>query len=89
MNAPSTTNHTLRLRIREPPFSPPFTGGVPTPPSSRRRGPNEIGTTSQNAETYDSNLLKRIEQKQGTPAKPFVPIDVFVFALFIDASVVY
>jgi len=23
-----------------------------------------------------------IDHKQGTPAKPFVPIDVFVFALF-------
>jgi len=44
--------------------------------------PGEIGATPQNAETYNSNLLKRIEQNQGTPAKPSVPIDVFVFALF-------
>jgi exo-beta-1,3-glucanase (GH17 family) len=44
--------------------------------------PTEVGSTLQNAELYHSNLLKRIQQKQGTPAKPSVPIDVYVFALF-------
>nr|KYP43901.1 Glucan endo-1,3-beta-glucosidase 14 [Cajanus cajan] len=44
--------------------------------------PDEVGATPENAEIYNSNLLKRIEQKQGTPAKPSVPIDIFVFALF-------
>lgn len=44
--------------------------------------PDEVGATPQNAEIYNSNLLKRIEQKQGTPANPNVPIDIFVFALF-------
>ncbi|KAG4986691.1 hypothetical protein JHK82_034313 [Glycine max] len=44
--------------------------------------PDEVGATPQNAEIYNSNLLKRIEQKQGTPANPSVPIDIFVFALF-------
>ncbi|XP_027342442.1 glucan endo-1,3-beta-glucosidase 14-like [Abrus precatorius] len=44
--------------------------------------PDEVGATPENAEIYNSNLLKRIEQKQGTPANPSVPIDIFVFALF-------
>jgi len=44
--------------------------------------PDEVGATPQNAEIYNSNLLKKIEQQQGTPAKPSVPIDIFVFALF-------
>ncbi|KAI4334231.1 hypothetical protein L6164_018947 [Bauhinia variegata] len=44
--------------------------------------PDEIGASPENAELYNGNLLKRIEQKQGTPAKPSVPIDIYVFALF-------
>jgi len=44
--------------------------------------PNEVGATPQNAEIYNSNLLKKIQQQQGTPAKLSVPIVIFVFALF-------
>ncbi|KAI3450715.1 hypothetical protein Pfo_007380 [Paulownia fortunei] len=44
--------------------------------------PNEVGATPENARLYNGNLLRRIEQNQGTPAKPSVPIDIFVFALF-------
>ena len=44
--------------------------------------PDEVGATPQNAAIYNGNLLKRIEQKQGTPANPSVPIDIYVFALF-------
>lgn len=44
--------------------------------------PNEFGATPENARLYNGNLLNRIEQRQGTPAKPSVPIDVFFFALF-------
>ncbi|KAL2328462.1 hypothetical protein Fmac_021889 [Flemingia macrophylla] len=44
--------------------------------------PEEVGATPQNAALYNGNLLKRIEQKQGTPANPSVPIDIYVFALF-------
>ncbi|XP_041990096.1 glucan endo-1,3-beta-glucosidase 14-like [Salvia splendens] len=44
--------------------------------------PNEFGATPENARLYNGNLLSRIEQRQGTPAKPQVPIDVFFFALF-------
>ncbi|XP_027347696.1 glucan endo-1,3-beta-glucosidase 14-like [Abrus precatorius] len=44
--------------------------------------PDEVGATPQNAALYNGNLLQRIEQKEGTPAKPSVPIDIYVFALF-------
>ncbi|KAJ6897256.1 hypothetical protein NC651_023200 [Populus alba x Populus x berolinensis] len=44
--------------------------------------PTEVGSTLQNAELYHNNLLNRIQLKQGTPAKPSVPIDIYVFALF-------
>ncbi|KAL3718320.1 hypothetical protein ACJRO7_003454 [Eucalyptus globulus] len=43
---------------------------------------DEAGATLENAHIYNENLLQRIEQKQGTPAKPSVPIDIYVFALF-------
>lgn len=43
---------------------------------------DEVGATPQNAGIYNGNLLKRVQQRQGTPAKPAVPIDIHVFALF-------
>ncbi|XP_062083026.1 glucan endo-1,3-beta-glucosidase 14 isoform X2 [Humulus lupulus] len=43
---------------------------------------NEAGATPENAEVYNGNLLKRIQQNQGTPANPTVPVDIYVFALF-------
>lgn len=43
---------------------------------------NEAGATPENAELYNGNLLRRIEQRQGTPARPSVPVDIYVFALF-------
>ncbi|KAG8059066.1 hypothetical protein GUJ93_ZPchr0002g24797 [Zizania palustris] len=47
-----------------------------------RGDPHEAGATPENAGTYIRNLLQRIEMKQGTPLRPQVPIDVYVFALF-------
>ncbi|KAK6936218.1 Glycoside hydrolase family 17 [Dillenia turbinata] len=44
--------------------------------------PDEAGATPENAAQYNGNLLQRIQAKQGTPAKPNVPINVYVFALF-------
>ncbi|KAM7502291.1 hypothetical protein LguiB_001195 [Lonicera macranthoides] len=44
--------------------------------------PNEAGASPENAGIYNGNLLQRIEQQQGTPANPTVPIDIYVFALF-------
>ncbi|CAL1403927.1 unnamed protein product [Linum trigynum] len=43
---------------------------------------DEVGATPQNAGLYNGNLFKRVQARQGTPAKPSVPIDVHVFALF-------
>ncbi|GFQ03255.1 glucan endo-1 3-beta-glucosidase 14 [Phtheirospermum japonicum] len=43
---------------------------------------DEVGATVQNAGLYNGNLFNRIKQNQGTPAKPNVPVDVFIFALF-------
>lgn len=47
-----------------------------------RGDPDEHGATPEHAGTYIGNLLRRIEMKQGTPLRPAVPIDVYVFALF-------
>ncbi|KAH7838184.1 hypothetical protein Vadar_022999 [Vaccinium darrowii] len=43
---------------------------------------NQAGASVENAALYNGNLLRRIQEKQGTPANPTVPIDVYVFALF-------
>ncbi|KAG8078551.1 hypothetical protein GUJ93_ZPchr0007g3984 [Zizania palustris] len=43
---------------------------------------DETGATVENAAAYNGNLIQRIAMNQGTPLKPNVPIDVFVFALF-------
>ncbi|OAY85334.1 Glucan endo-1,3-beta-glucosidase 14 [Ananas comosus] len=43
---------------------------------------DEPGATVANAAAYNGNLLKRIAEGQGTPMRPAVPIDVYVFALF-------
>lgn len=43
---------------------------------------DEAGATPENAELYNGNLLKKIVQRQGTPGKPSVPVDIYVFALF-------
>ncbi|KAK4482705.1 hypothetical protein RD792_009872 [Penstemon davidsonii] len=43
---------------------------------------NEVGATPENARLYNGNLLNRIQQRQGTPAKPSTPVDIYVFALF-------
>ncbi|XP_023542406.1 glucan endo-1,3-beta-glucosidase 14 isoform X2 [Cucurbita pepo subsp. pepo] len=47
-----------------------------------RGDPNEVGATPENAGLYNGNLLRRIQSGQGTPAKPSIPIDIYVFALF-------
>ncbi|CAL5095202.1 unnamed protein product [Urochloa decumbens] len=43
---------------------------------------DEVGASVANAAAYNGNLMKRIAMGQGTPLKPDVPVDVFVFALF-------
>ncbi|RWW85795.1 hypothetical protein BHE74_00005494 [Ensete ventricosum] len=43
---------------------------------------DEVGASPENAAKYIGNLLQRIAMNQGTPLKPSIPVDVFVFALF-------
>lgn len=43
---------------------------------------DEAGATLENAGIYNGNLLQRIAEHEGTPMKPSVPIDIYVFALF-------
>jgi len=43
---------------------------------------NEAGATLQNAQTYNGNLLQLLAQKQGTPLKPNVVLQAYLFALF-------
>ncbi|XP_004291598.1 PREDICTED: glucan endo-1,3-beta-glucosidase 14 [Fragaria vesca subsp. vesca] len=43
---------------------------------------NEAGATPENAGIYNGNLLKKIAEKKGTPARPDIPIDTYIFALF-------
>uniref|UniRef100_A0A7N0V8M4 glucan endo-1,3-beta-D-glucosidase n=1 Tax=Kalanchoe fedtschenkoi TaxID=63787 RepID=A0A7N0V8M4_KALFE len=47
-----------------------------------RGDPDEAGATPEYAGVYNGNLFKRIAAGEGTPARPDVPIDVYVFALF-------
>jgi exo-beta-1,3-glucanase (GH17 family) len=44
--------------------------------------PDEAGATPQYAGMYMGNLLRRMEMKEGTPLRPAVAVDAFVFALF-------
>lgn len=43
---------------------------------------NEPGATVQNAGIYNRNLMQRMQQGQGTPARPSQPVDIYLFALF-------
>lgn len=43
---------------------------------------DEFGATVQNAGIYHKNLIRRMQQREGTPGNPSQPIDIYVFALF-------
>ncbi|KAI3804506.1 hypothetical protein L1987_26101 [Smallanthus sonchifolius] len=43
---------------------------------------DELGASPENAKKYNGNLLKIISQKKGTPARPNVNLNIFVFAMF-------
>lgn len=43
---------------------------------------DEIGASVENAKKYNGNLLKIVGQKKGTPARPNVDLNIFVFAMF-------
>ncbi|XP_076907458.1 glucan endo-1,3-beta-glucosidase 11-like [Bidens hawaiensis] len=44
--------------------------------------PNEVGATPQNAAVYNRNLLRRQMSGEGTPLRPKMRLEVYVFALF-------
>ncbi|RWW27280.1 hypothetical protein BHE74_00023145 [Ensete ventricosum] len=44
--------------------------------------PDEIGATPENAARYNSNLIKLVCEKKGTPLVPGTPLRAFIFALF-------
>ncbi|KAB1221311.1 Glucan endo-1,3-beta-glucosidase 11 [Morella rubra] len=43
---------------------------------------DEIGATIQNAAVYNKNLLRRQLQNEGTPLRPNMRLEVYLFALF-------
>ncbi|KAI3709590.1 hypothetical protein L2E82_39356 [Cichorium intybus] len=45
-------------------------------------GPKETAATPENAQTYNTNLIRHIINNTGTPAKPGEPVDVYIFSLF-------
>ncbi|EYU33669.1 hypothetical protein ABFS82_08G172800 [Erythranthe guttata] len=42
----------------------------------------EVGASVENAAAYNGNLVRRVLTGGGTPLRPDVPIDVYLFALF-------
>eukprot|EP01018_Ginkgo_biloba_P024626 Gb_19778 [translate_table: standard] len=43
---------------------------------------DEAGATPQNAQIYNKNLLQRQAQNQGTPMRPTLSLQTYIFALF-------
>nr|ABR18134.1 unknown [Picea sitchensis] len=43
---------------------------------------NEAGATLQNAQSYNGNLLQLLAQNQGTPLRPKLVLQAYLFALF-------
>ncbi|KAG8385281.1 hypothetical protein BUALT_Bualt03G0025700 [Buddleja alternifolia] len=43
---------------------------------------NEIGATLENAAAYNRNLLRRQMRNEGTPLRPNMRLEIYVFALF-------
>ncbi|GLU22665.1 hypothetical protein SLE2022_387240 [Rubroshorea leprosula] len=44
--------------------------------------PEEVGASAQNAELYNRNLLKRQHSNEGTPLRPNMRLEAYLFALF-------
>ncbi|VFQ58791.1 unnamed protein product [Cuscuta campestris] len=45
-------------------------------------GPDETGATPENAAVYNKNLMRRQAAQEGTPLRPNVRLEAYVFALF-------
>ncbi|GFP81153.1 glucan endo-1 3-beta-glucosidase 11 [Phtheirospermum japonicum] len=43
---------------------------------------NEVGATLENAAVYNRNLMRRQLQNEGTPLRPGMRLEIYVFALF-------
>lgn len=44
--------------------------------------PQEMAATPDNAETYNTNLIRHVINDTGTPARPGEELDVYIFSLF-------
>eukprot|EP00249_Psilotum_nudum_P034738 c5418_g1_i1 orf=326-1708(+) len=44
--------------------------------------PNEVGVNLENAETFNSNLVKHLLSNKGTPLRPNKTVETYIFALF-------
>nr|ABD91577.1 beta-1,3-glucanase [Medicago sativa] len=44
--------------------------------------PKETAATPDNAQTYNTNLIRHVINETGTPAKPGEELDVYIFSLF-------
>ncbi|CAH9067307.1 unnamed protein product [Cuscuta europaea] len=47
---------------------------------------NEVGATPQNAQTYNRNLVRRQMLNEGTPLRPGMRLEIYLFALFNEDS---
>ncbi|KAL4586319.1 hypothetical protein LXL04_010955 [Taraxacum kok-saghyz] len=47
-----------------------------------RGDPDEVGATPQNAAVYNRNLLRRQMSGEGTPLRPKMRLEIYLFALF-------
>lgn len=45
-------------------------------------GPNEAGTSVDNAKAYNGNLINHLRSKVGTPLMPGKSVDTYIFALY-------
>ncbi|KAJ7557335.1 hypothetical protein O6H91_05G122500 [Diphasiastrum complanatum] len=43
---------------------------------------NEVGVSSDNAETYNSNLVKHVLNNTGTPQKPGISVNTYIYEIF-------
>ncbi|PWA60893.1 O-Glycosyl hydrolases family 17 protein [Artemisia annua] len=44
--------------------------------------PKETAATPENAQTYNTNLIRHVINNTGTPAKPGEELDIYIFSLF-------
>ncbi|GER30654.1 glucan endo-1 3-beta-glucosidas [Striga asiatica] len=84
-NALDSYNPSLRVseigwsRWRNPKKRPPPPlSGIEQASLVKENGTDQV----ENARIFNGNLLKRVEEKQGTPLRPSNPLNAYIFALF-------